>query len=101
MIARPKKKNKKTRNRFTGLENELMVTRWEEKWGGIHWEFQIDMYTLLYLKIDDQQGPTIYHRELCSIFCNSLNEKKNLKNNRYMYMYNNHSAVHLKLTPHC
>ena len=27
-------------------------------------------------KIDNQQGPTVYHRELCSIFYNNLNEKR-------------------------
>ena len=38
-------------------------------------------------KIDKQQGPTVQHRELYSIFCNNLNGKKKFKN-RYMYMYN-------------
>ena len=28
-------------------------------WGGIDWEFGTDMYTLLYLKIDNQQAPTV------------------------------------------
>ena len=27
-------------------------------------------------KIDNQQGPTVQHRELCSIFCNNLNRKR-------------------------
>ena len=26
-------------------------------------------------KIDNQQGPTVQHRELCSILCNKLNGK--------------------------
>ena len=26
---------------------------------GIDWEFRIDMYTLLCLKLDDQQGPPV------------------------------------------
>ena len=38
------------RNILTDLENELMVTRWEGRVGGINWEFGIDIYTLLYLK---------------------------------------------------
>ena len=41
-------------NRFTDLENELMVTSGEGiNWyrGGIDWEFEIDIYTLLYIKI--------------------------------------------------
>ena len=28
-------------------------------WGGIDWEFGTDMYTLLYLKIHNQQAPTV------------------------------------------
>ena len=28
------------------------------------------------LKIDNQQEPTVYHRELCPIFCNNLNGKR-------------------------
>ena len=39
-----------TRNRFTNLENKLMVTKGERSGGGINWEFGIDIYTLLYLK---------------------------------------------------
>ena len=40
-------------NRFTDLENELIVTSGEGiGWcrGGIDWEFEIDIYTFLYLK---------------------------------------------------
>jgi len=36
-------------NRFTDLENEVMVNRREGK-GGIDWEFEINIYTLLCLK---------------------------------------------------
>ena len=53
-----------------------MVTRGEGLGGGIDWTFGIGMYTLLYLKIDNQQGPTVQHREICSIFCNNLNGKR-------------------------
>ena len=28
------------------------------------------------IKIDNQQGPTIQHRELCSVFCNNLYEER-------------------------
>ena len=37
------------------------------------------MYILLYIKIDSQQGPTLYHREFCSILCNELSGKRNWK----------------------
>ena len=38
-------------------------------------------------KIDNQRGPTVEHRELCSIFCNKLNGKRICKTvDRYMYL---------------
>ena len=49
--------------------------------GGIVREFGVDMYTLLFFKMDNQQGPTVWHREHCSILCNNLtgeNLKKNI-----------------------
>ena len=55
--------------RLTDLENELMVAEvGGGGWGGTVREFGIDMYTLLY----NQQGPTVEHRELCSVLCGSL-----------------------------
>ena len=33
------------------------------------------MRTHCYIKMDKQQGPTIYHRELCSMLCSSLDER--------------------------
>ena len=41
------------RNRQTDLENKFMVMRGRR--GRIDWEFEINMYTLLFLK----QGPTV------------------------------------------
>ena len=49
--------------------------------GGIVREFGVDMYTLLFFKMDNQQGPTVWQREHCSILCNNLtgeNLKKNI-----------------------
>ena len=37
------------------------------------WDWHI--HTTIY-KIDNQQGPTVEHRELYSIFCNNLNGKR-------------------------
>ena len=59
------------RNRFTGLENNLMVVRgrmggWDSQ--GVrdqHVHFDI-------FKMDNQKGPTVWHRELCSRSCGSL-----------------------------
>ena len=39
---------------------------------GIHLELGIDRYTLLYMKIDNQQQPTVQHRELYSVSYNNL-----------------------------
>ena len=41
-------------------------------------------------KMDNQQGPTVWHREHCSMLCINNNEflrKANLKKNIYMYIY--------------
>ena len=43
---------------------------------GLDWGFGIDMYTLPYFIADNQQGPTMQHRELCSIFYHHLNGKR-------------------------
>ena len=49
-------------------------------------------------KIDNQQGPTVCHREFFSISCNNLKGERIWK---YIYMFNNHFAVYLKLSEHC
>ena len=38
-------------------------------WGGMKWEFGINIYTPLY---GGQQSPTVQHRELYSTSCNNL-----------------------------
>ena len=38
-------------------------------------ELGIDVYTLLF-KMDNQQGPTVWYRELCSTLCGSLDGKE-------------------------
>ena len=64
-------------NRFTDIENKVMLTTAEKGWGwdkpGI-WNYQIQ--TTMYKihkqkkKIYKQQGPTVLHRKLDSISCN-------------------------------
>ena len=44
------------RNRLTGLENEFVVGEVR-----IDWDFGIDVYTLLHLRIDNP-GSTAYHK---------------------------------------
>ena len=51
--------------------------------GGIAQEFVINMNTLVHLhttlfkvSIDNQQGPTAEHRELCSVLCNNLHGER-------------------------
>ena len=43
------------KQRLTDLENKLMVTSEE----GIVRKFGMDMYTLLFFKMDNQPGPTV------------------------------------------
>ena len=49
-------------------------------------EFGIDVYTLLYLKMDNQQGPTTQHRKLLDVTW-QLGWEGSLGENGYMYMY--------------
>ena len=43
--------------------------------------------THTYRCIYNKEGPTVLHRDLCSIFGSNLNGKE-FEKNRYMYMYN-------------
>ena len=67
--------NNNNKKLLTDLENKLTVTK-GERWGrdklGV-WDSQI--HSPIY-KIDNQQGPAVYHRELYSIFCNNLYGKR-------------------------
>ena len=47
-----------TKQKQTHIENKHGYQRWKQG-GGINWKFGIAMYTLLYIKIDNQQKPTI------------------------------------------
>ena len=56
-------------------------------------------------KIDKQQGPTVQHRELYSLSCEKNYNGKEYEKVYicvyiYIHLYNNHFAVHLKLTQH-
>ena len=44
-----------------------------------------DVYTLLCM--NNQQGPTVQHRKICSTFCINLYGKK-CEKEEYMYLYN-------------
>ena len=78
------------RKRLTDIKNKLMVTKGK---GGeeLIIRLEINIYTLniLYIKKKKPktQGPTLYHGELYSVFCNNL-YGKNLKRIRYMYICN-------------
>ena len=73
---------------------------WEEGIGGLGW-------TLLYIvifkvhvaifKMDNQQGSTVEHEELCSMLCDSLDGGECI----YKYVWLSPFAVHLKLSQHC
>ena len=49
------------------VENKIKITKEQVGWG-INQEFEINIYTVLYIK----QGPAVQHGELYSIFCNNL-----------------------------
>ena len=61
----------------------------------------MDMYTLLYLIMDDQQGLTVQHRELCSMLCGSLDGGESGGEWIPVHVWLNPFTVHLKLSQHC
>ena len=73
-----------------------------ERRRGISQEFGTNIYTLLTVyKTDNQQRPTVQHRELNSVFCNSYKGKESEKAmNKYICVLN-HFAEHQKLAQHC
>ena len=50
------------------------------------WESEIDTDNTVIFKIDHQLELTVYHTELCSIFCNNLNGKEIWKTMRKKYV---------------
>ena len=60
----------KTKRR-TDLEKELMVARGKAQLGSLAGHVHTATF-----KIDNQQGPSVPHRDICSIFCNNLNGKR-------------------------
>ena len=45
------------------------------------------MYVSTIFNMDNQQGPTVEHMELCSMLCSSLDRSEGLGENGHMYMY--------------
>ena len=52
--------------------------------GGMSWEIEVDIYTLVILMIKE---PTVPLTELCSVLCGHLNRKEIQKRGRYIYIY--------------
>ena len=61
---------------------------------GIMREFGMDMDTLL-LKMDNQRGPSVQHRELCSVLCGSLDGRES--GGEWIHALSSFT-VHLKLS---
>ena len=51
--------------------------------------------------MDNQQGPTVEHMELCSMLCGSLDGKGVWAERIHVYGWLSPFAVHLKLSQHC
>ena len=52
-------------------------------------------------QMDYQQGPTVEHRELCSVLCGSLDGRGALGRMDTWTCMANCFAAHLKLSQHC
>ena len=75
-------------NRFTDLENELMVTSGEGiNWyrGAIDWELEIDIYTLLYIKVP-------FHEKRMVFFILPGNPVLNLSDKNEFFALAHHSC---------
>ena len=44
----------------------------QQEWLGMNEEFGINVLHTIIYKVDNKQGPTVYHKELCSVSCNNL-----------------------------
>ena len=58
-----------------------MIARGKDSYGV--WDGHV--HTAVF-KMDNQQGPTVLHRELCSMLCGSL-DGKGVGENGYMHMH--------------
>ena len=64
-------------------------------------EFGINMYILLYLKMDNQQGATVYHGEISSMLCGNLMGWEFGGEWIHVYVMLSHFAVNMKLPQYC
>ena len=107
MQNRKKKRYKRTylqsRGRLADLENQLMAASREDggrdSWGV--WDGRV--HTAIF-KMDNQQGPAVWHREFCSMLCGSLDGKRVMGvGGGWIYVdgWLSPFAVHLKLSQHC
>ena len=67
-------------------------------WGKGVWDRHV--HTAIF-KVDSQQGPTVEHRELCSVLCGSLDGREFEGERIHVYVMLSLFAVHLKLSRHC
>ena len=63
-------------------------------------EFGMDIHTAVF-KMDNQQGPTVKHKELCSMSCGSLDVKGVWGEWIHLYVWLSPFAVYLKVSQHC
>ena len=62
------------RKRLTDFKNKLMVARGKNGGRDSQGVWDGHVHPAIF-KTDNQQGPTIQHKELCSMLCDSLDEK--------------------------
>jgi len=74
--------------------------RREVGWAGSLGSWHLHVHTALF-KINDQQGLTVKHRELCPMSWGSLDGKAVLGKRMHVYGRPSPSAVHLDLPPQC
>ena len=64
-------------------------------------EIQNEVFITAIFKMDNQQSPTVYHRELCSLLCGSLDWVGGFEGEwKHEYVQLSCCAIHLKLSQH-
>ena len=79
------------------LREELTVAAEEREWGEREGVRDGHVQTAVF-KMDHQQGPTVYHRGLCSVLCGSLDGRRAWGR---METWLSPYAVHLEPSQHC
>ena len=79
------------------LREQIYGCCWQGRMGGCQGIWGGHVHSAIF-RIDNQQGPTVYHRELCSVVCGSLERREFGGEWIHAYVWLSPFTVHLKLS---